>query len=57
MTKDFHIVAWCNYCNGKIEVTKPKQFETCKCGKSFLDAGDEYYSRAGGSLRNTEEKE
>lgn len=41
--------AKCRRCGGTIEVTKPKEFKSCKCGAINLDYGDEFYYRVGGN--------
>jgi hypothetical protein len=41
--------AMCILCDDVIESKHRHDFVKCKCGKSFLDGGDEY-TRAGGYL-------
>lgn len=41
--------AKCKRCGDAVEVTRPKEFKSCKCGAINLDYGDEYYYRVGGS--------
>lgn len=42
--------AKCRKCGDTIEVTKPREFKSCKCGAINLDYGDgEYYFRVGGN--------
>lgn len=41
--------AKCKKCGDTIEVTKPREYKSCKCGAINLDYGDgEYYFRVGG---------
>lgn len=37
--------AKCAWCHDVVEVSKPGEFKTCKCGKIGLDAGDVYLYR------------
>lgn len=41
--------AKCKKCGDTVEVTKPREYKTCKCGAIGLDYGDEYYYRACGN--------
>ena len=42
--------AKCKKCGDTIEVTRPREFKSCKCGAIYLDYGDgEYYFRVGGN--------
>lgn len=41
--------AKCRKCGDTIEVTKPREFKSCKCGAINLDYGDEFYYRVGGN--------
>lgn len=41
--------AKCKKCGDTVEVTKPKEFKSCKCGAINLDYGDEFYYRVGGN--------
>ena len=42
--------AKCKRCGDTIEVTRPREFKSCKCGAINLDYGDgEYYFRVGGN--------
>lgn len=42
--------AKCKKCGDTIEVTRPKEYKTCKCGAIALDYGDPpYYYRVGGN--------
>lgn len=41
--------AMCALCGDVIESKHRHDFQKCKCGKSFLDGGDDY-TRAGGYL-------
>lgn len=41
--------AKCRKCGDTVEVTKPKEFKSCKCGAINLDYGDEHYYRVGGN--------
>lgn len=40
--------AKCKKCGDTVEVTKPREYKTCKCGAIGLDYGDEYYYRVCG---------
>lgn len=44
--------AKCKKCGDTVEVTKPKEFKSCKCGAINLDYGDEYYYRVGGNPKD-----
>lgn len=39
----------CRKCGDTIEVTRPREFKSCKCGAINLDYGDEFYFRVGGN--------
>lgn len=41
--------AKCAWCHEVVEVSRPGEFKTCKCGKIGLDFGDGYYYRIIGS--------
>lgn len=41
--------AKCRKCGDTVEVTRPKEFKSCKCGAISLDCGDEYYYRVCGA--------
>lgn len=41
--------AKCKHCSDTIEVTKPREFKSCKCGAINLDYGDRFYYRVGGN--------
>ena len=41
--------AKCKKCGETVEVTKPREFKSCKCGAINLDYGDEFYYRVGGN--------
>lgn len=42
--------AKCIKCGDTVEVTRPKEYKTCKCGAIALDYGDPpYYYRVGGN--------
>lgn len=41
--------AKCARCGEIIEVSRPREYKSCKCGAISLDFGDEYYSRMGGA--------
>lgn len=41
--------AKCKRCGDTVEVTRPREFKSCKCGAINLDYGDEYYYRVGGN--------
>lgn len=41
--------AKCKKCGDIVEVTRPKEFKSCKCGAIALDYGDEYYYRVCGA--------
>lgn len=41
--------AKCKKCGDTVEVTRPREFKSCKCGAINLDYGDGYYFRVGGS--------
>lgn len=41
--------AKCRKCGDTIEVTRPREFKSCKCGAISLDYGDEFYYRVGGN--------
>lgn len=41
--------ARCRKCGDTVEVTRPREFKSCKCGAINLDYGDEFYYRIGGS--------
>ena len=40
--------AKCRKCNDTVEVTKLREYKTCKCGAIGLDYGDGYYYRVCG---------
>ncbi len=40
--------AKCKKCGDTVEVTRPREFKSCKCGAINLDYGDEFYYRVGG---------
>jgi len=44
--------AKCKRCGDTVEVTRPKEFKSCKCGAINLDYGDEYYFRVVGNPEN-----
>lgn len=44
--------AKCKRCGDIVEVTKPREYKTCRCGAINLDYGDEYYFRVGGNLED-----
>ncbi len=44
--------AKCKKCGDTIEVTRPREFKSCKCGAINLDYGDGYYFRVGGNLED-----
>ena len=45
--------AKCRKCGDTVEVTKPREFKSCKCGAIALDYGDPpYYSRVCGNPEN-----
>lgn len=44
--------AKCKHCGDTIEVTKPREYKSCKCGAINLDYGDEFYYRVGGSTED-----
>ena len=44
--------AKCRKCGETVEVTKPKEYKSCKCGAIGLDYGDEYYFRVIGDLKD-----
>lgn len=44
--------AKCKRCGDTIEVTKLKEYKTCKCGAIGLDYGDGYYYRVIGNVKN-----
>jgi hypothetical protein len=48
--------AMCILCDDVIESKHRHDFVWCKCGKSFLDGGDDYI-RAGGYLIHVKEEE
>lgn len=41
--------AKCKRCGDIVEVTRPREFKSCKCGAINLDYGDEFYYRVGGN--------
>lgn len=41
--------AKCKRCGDIVEVTRPREFKSCKCGAIALDYGDEYYYRVCGN--------
>lgn len=41
--------AKCKKCGDTVEVTRPREFKSCKCGAINLDYGDEFYYRVGGN--------
>lgn len=41
--------AKCKKCGDTVEVTRLREYKTCKCGAINLDYGDEFYYRIGGS--------
>ena len=41
--------AKCRKCGDTVEVTRPREFKSCRCGAINLDYGDEFYYRIGGS--------
>lgn len=41
--------AKCRKCGDTVEVTRPREFKSCKCGAISLDYGDGYYYRVGGN--------
>lgn len=41
--------AKCKKCGDTVEVTRPREFKSCKCGAINLDYGDGYYYRVGGN--------
>lgn len=41
--------AKCKHCGDTVEVTRPREFKSCKCGAINLDYGDEFYYRVGGN--------
>lgn len=44
--------AKCKRCSDIIEVTRPREFKSCKCGAINLDYGDGCYYRVGGNLED-----
>lgn len=46
--------AKCRKCGDTIEVTKLREYKTCKCGAIGLDYGDEFYYRVVGNPENFE---
>ena len=45
--------ARCKKCGDTVEVTRPREYKTCKCGAIGLDYGDgEYYGRVCGDLED-----
>lgn len=44
--------AKCRKCGDTVEVTRPKECKSCKCGAINLDYGDGYYFRVGGNLED-----
>lgn len=44
--------AKCKKCGDTVEVTRPREFKSCKCGAIALDYGDGYYFRVGGNLED-----
>ena len=44
--------AKCKKCGDTVEVTKLREYKTCKCGAIGLDYGDEYYYRVCGNPEN-----
>ena len=44
--------AKCRKCGDTVEVTKLKEYKTCKCGAIGLDYGDGYYFRTCGNLED-----
>lgn len=41
--------AKCRKCGDTVEVTRPREYKSCKCGAISLDYGDEFYYRVGGN--------
>ena len=41
--------AKCKKCGDTVEVTRPKEFRSCKCGAIGLDYGNEFYYRVNGN--------
>lgn len=41
--------AKCKKCGDTVEVTRPREFKSCKCGAIYLDYGNEFYYRVGGN--------
>ena len=48
--------AKCKKCGDTVEVTRPKEFKSCKCGAISLDQIDEFYYRVGGNLKYLDEE-
>ena len=49
--------AKCKKCGDTVEVTRPREYKTCKCGAIGLDYGDgEYYFRVAGNPENFDGK-
>lgn len=44
--------AKCRKCGDTVEVTRLREFKSCKCGAIGLDYGDGYYYRACGDPKN-----
>lgn len=44
--------AKCRKCGDTIEVTRPREFKSCRCGAIGLDYGDGYYYRVCGNPEN-----
>lgn len=43
----------CKQCGDTVEVTRPREYKTCKCGAIGLDYGDgDYYYRVCGNPEN-----
>ena len=52
ITKEKNMKAKCRKCGDTVEVTKLKEYKTCKCGAIGLDYGDGYYFRTCGNLED-----
>lgn len=48
--------AKCAKCKDIVEVSKPKEYKSCKCGAIALDFGDEHYSRMCGNPKDFDKK-
>ena len=48
--------AKCAKCGSTVEVTKDREYKTCKCGAIGLDYGDGYYYRVCGNPKNFDGK-